>query len=727
MCDFKSKPFGRDFRHHADHTFSHRSLPALTPRTHVLTNPANADAPSRHYANNRPTSSTDGRRRGVRLHDVTGFDPRDSNYVWNANDFSDSEITTSAEDHEPSTPVYLMASQLADQEDNLVRAVENHGLGHPSNMFTKERISYAEALKGDSKPLPLREISRQDSSTSFALTAVSNKQLAWCDVLDSTPSFTTHDGRPELIYKPRLMRDCDINLSIRPASRTNYMLRDASARDERTVRSTRQEISNATRMDSVQLHPLEAPYSTSCANDTIDLCGPPLEDTLPVSLPRHDSAMFNGPYANSHILPYGRAESTNIKQTSRASMYSSQPARTVKRHASEMSHDVSSEPPALRRVHGGSTATGELSHWNELLEGKTDCGGPGHELTHPGMEELRRRASSGHENPPSSAAGRPQVTQRNLARNTSESFAVNGGAIYCDCQAWLSEQPEECREVGQDGSIDPPSISYQPESPVVGDMDCRRRCLWGRNVLVCNKCWDQFPTEKLFEDHQAQEKMRAPQQRGPRGLAVPDLVVKRKKPKPAPIDQELLGALPGNFRSTNNANAASLDLRIANKELQTEIKHLIDLLQMSLPYVAEVKTTTAMALHECISRKLIDSTPKLEMVLPGSSTNGVTLAPTAPLTPDLNIQEIQRPSPDAALPPPVAINNYQNLNTPTPADRTVEPQFPVLESHGFQQMQYQHQTPATGQATHFAMHPLPLQPISHWQSAYELPTNPNTT
>ncbi|PPJ50324.1 hypothetical protein CBER1_06445 [Cercospora berteroae] len=209
-------------------------------------------------------------------------------------------------------------------------------------------------------------------------------------------------------------------------------------------------------------------------------------------LARQDSAVGSGAYISAPILPHGKIEPRDEhNRAARLHMNLGPTPNSVKRCATEMSHDVMGRPFSPRKS----------PRWH--------------------MQEDHRRAYSldprhlaksglGRENPMRNTDFRrlptsntwPQIARRvptideadtaqwtasiacqnylrahTDAQNVPEMIPVEDAPVPLvvnvepsppDCQAWLWDQPERCKDQDQDVPVDPPSTLYQPES----ELDC---------------------------------------------------------------------------------------------------------------------------------------------------------------------------------------------------------------------------------------------------------------
>ncbi|GIZ41451.1 hypothetical protein CKM354_000475400 [Cercospora kikuchii] len=216
---------------------------------------------------------------------------------------------------------------------------------------------------------------------------------------------------------------------------------------------------------------------------------------------RQDSAVGSGPYISAPTLPHGKAEPRD-EHTGAARLHMDQrPApNSVKRCATEMSHDVMGRPFSPRKsprwhvlegprrtcsLDPGHFAKSGLGRDNSI--GNTDCRRLPTSNTWPQIarrDTLRRIPAIDEADtarPIASIAcqtnSRAHTDFQHVKRD-SVSFVVNVEASPPDCQAWVLNQPEQCKDQVHDVPFDPPSTLYQPES----ELDCHES---GENATSC--------------------------------------------------------------------------------------------------------------------------------------------------------------------------------------------------------------------------------------------------
>ncbi|KAM3424383.1 hypothetical protein BST61_g11079 [Cercospora zeina] len=161
-------------------------------------------------------------------------------------------------------------------------------------------------------------------------------------------------------------------------------------------------------------------------------------------------------------------------------MYNNLNAGTIKRHATEMSHDI-----PQRNVSSRKTPRWNCQHDSSLLaeagpqpegnlggdaETSVELNTSSHPLANISIRSFQQPDSSVYTSSPHNGAENVQATQSLPPHETKETLTRQ--TSQSNCQEWLSGQPEECREADHESPTDRPSTVYEADSLEMSDLNC---------------------------------------------------------------------------------------------------------------------------------------------------------------------------------------------------------------------------------------------------------------
>ncbi|CAK1358344.1 unnamed protein product [Cercospora beticola] len=225
-------------------------------------------------------------------------------------------------------------------------------------------------------------------------------------------------------------------------------------------------------------------------------------------LARQDSAVACGPYLHAPVMPHGEAESRDKTfGANRLPKNQSPASNSVKRHATEMSQDVVdrlfsprknprcdvqeghrrafsldsrhfAKSGSGREIPTGNTDYRKLATSNSWPQ-KAGCDNSWRFPTIDETETTQRIASIACQPHLRAHTDAQHVSQMATVQGAPVPFVIGAKASPPDCQAWILDQPERCKDEDQDVPFDPPSTLYLPDS----ELECHES---GESDTPCN-------------------------------------------------------------------------------------------------------------------------------------------------------------------------------------------------------------------------------------------------